>query len=280
MNNNEKKKSTTKKKNNKIRDYELETYFKKSNVNKNNQNKKNNKKKYKYNNGNTVKVTKVLISDDVIVKEVKDKKTIKEEVLVKKNEKTKKVKETKKDVKDKKILIDDNSDLEKELERQNKETKDLLTTNPSLEKTIKIINSDLRKERVKGYLKESLIFTLIILVINIIIYFFTDEISFLRLFDIEYLNIIVTIIPFVILLFIGTFLINFLISELFRFVRKKRIISNLLNKFKKKKVDKVNKNNKGNNKRRSGGDSYRNQGINQGKHHENIKVKKWRWLFL
>ena len=59
------------------------------------------------------------------------------------------------------------------------------------------------------------------------------------------------------------FLINYIISELFRFI-----------KFKKKKVDKVNKNNKGNNKRRSGGDSYRNQGIKQGKHRENIKVKK------
>ena len=261
MNNNEKRKSTTKKKNNKTRDYELETYFKKSNVNKNNQNKKNNKKKYKYNNGNTIKVTKVLVNDEVTVNEVKSE-PIKEEVLVKKKGKNKKV------------LVIDNNGLEKEIERQNKETKDLLITNPSLEKTIKIINSDLRKERIKGYLKESLIFTLVILLINVIIYFFTDEIAFLRLFDVEYLNIIVTIILFVILLFIGTFLINFLLSELFRFIKKKNIISNLLNKFKKKKVEKVNKNNKVNNKRRSGGDSYRNQGINKGKHRENIKVKK------
>lgn len=128
---------------------------------------------------------------------------------------------------------------------------------------LKEINKNNRKRRRKKYLKESLLFTIIILLIDIILYFITDYVSILRLFDIEYLNIIVTIVIVLLLLFIGSFIIDYLISELL--IEFKRRLRN-------KKVDKIK--NKQNVSIIGGGDLYRNQRFKQEKHRENCKNKK------
>lgn len=247
MNNELNKNTLVKKKSKRSRDYELEQYFKKSGIknNKNIQSQKNNRRKYK--NGRTSnKFNKVLVNDDMIIETkinenkqvlkneevtlVKKKKIInlkifkkedkgknKREIKLDKNkEKKKNIKIVQEPIVDK-VKVKENSnninvkniiDVKSDVTIKNKEN----MLNDNLVFATK--NKDYKKKRRKKYLRESLIFTLIFLIIDLVLYFTPLEVNVLCLFDIKYLNIIVTIIISMISLFVVSFILNYLISEL------------------------------------------------------------------
>ena len=245
MKNEQKLNNLSKKKSKRSREYELELYYKKSGIknNKNNKNQKKNSKKNHYDPVNK-KVSKVLVNEDVVIqKEIQeDAQTFNnEEVTIVKKKKNIKLKLFKVDKKDKqssgnKFKLCKNKTKKKSESSVKKNSSDSNIKNVNKVKdSRKIINNDLilnfenkdnKKARRKKYLKESIIFTLIFLVLDIILYFTPLKVQTLRLFDIGYLNIIVTIIILIVLLFVLSFVFNCLISELllkFKIMKMKKL---------------------------------------------------------
>lgn len=81
------------------------------------------------------------------------------------------------------------------------------------------------KIRVKRYLKESVVYAIIITIINVIAYFFFDYVNYLKLFDVEYLNYIVTIILSLIVSYIFAFFVDCLVTEIWtNFKTKQKMV--------------------------------------------------------
>ena len=71
-----------------------------------------------------------------------------------------------------------------------------------------------KKDRLKKYLKESLLFATIMTIFDIIGYFIFDEIILLKLFNLVYLNAIISVVISFIILFIISYLFDYAVSEI------------------------------------------------------------------
>ena len=79
-----------------------------------------------------------------------------------------------------------------------------------------------KKRRFKRYVKEAIIYAVLLSLINVICAFAFDYFNFLRLFDVKALNIAITVIISLIFNFFITFMIDYFITEIWLKKRRKR----------------------------------------------------------
>lgn len=79
-----------------------------------------------------------------------------------------------------------------------------------------------KKERKRRYIKEAIVFALIITFINLLSYVLFDYVSLLRLSDIKIFNVLATMIASFIIGFIFSYIIDYLVSELWVKIKRKR----------------------------------------------------------
>ena len=84
-------------------------------------------------------------------------------------------------------------------------------------------NKEDKKLRKKRYLKESIVFAIIITFIYLILYIIFDDINLLRLSDIKIFNVISTICVLLVFGYIFSFIIDYIVSELWVKIRRKRL---------------------------------------------------------
>ena len=78
------------------------------------------------------------------------------------------------------------------------------------------------RERVKRYLKEAIVYAAIITIINIIAIFVFDYVNYLKLFDVLYLNYLVTILLSFIISYIFAFFVDCLVTEIWTKIKLKK----------------------------------------------------------
>ncbi len=83
-------------------------------------------------------------------------------------------------------------------------------------------NKNEKKKRIIRYLKEALVYAIIITFINLLSYVIFDYVNLLRLFDIKIFNVLLTIIVSLIIGFIFSFIIDYTVSELWVIIKRKR----------------------------------------------------------
>lgn len=162
--------------------------------------KKNNQKKYQNNNQrrkqnnqdlNTKKEKKIVNAEEYIFQ---NENTIDQNILPQENE-----------MENNGTLEITISDLKKKETIPEKQDENLET----------IDNSKKTKEKLfKRCVFEALIYSVVITIINVIAYFIFDYVTVLRLFDVQYMNIIVTILLSLIINFMVAILVDYLFTEL------------------------------------------------------------------
>ena len=83
------------------------------------------------------------------------------------------------------------------------------------------------KDRKKAYRREALKFTLVFVVIDVMIYFMTNYINYLHLFDIIWVNIVVSLVLLILVIFFFTYLVERIYGEKAykRMINKKKNVS-------------------------------------------------------
>lgn len=191
--------------------------------------KERNRRKYqnqqkKYSESNKIKTKKKMVVEKPIIKE--NKKENNEETLVKKKDKvsfTPKKKELR----------------EKEARREKRKTNAIAKTIVNIKAiSTDTINSvkektddrkipvgktkDEKKQRFKRFVKEAIIYAVIITIINVLLAFILDDVNFLRLFDIKIVNIIATIIISLLFNFFIAFAIDYLVTTIWLKIKRKK----------------------------------------------------------
>ncbi len=223
--------------------------------------KERNRKKYqnqqkKYQENKKQKPKKEVVVEDKIDDKINDKlknsKTVNEEDLVKK------VKEKEKETK-----VEEKKKVRKEKRKTNRKAIHLTQTLTTIkEKSVTKINDvkdrandkhipvgktrNDKKRRSKRLIKEAILYSIILTIINISCIVIFDYFNFLRLFDIKALNIVTTIVISLIFNFFVAFMVDYFVT--FVWLKKKR----------KKKV----------------GEQDGNNGVNKEEHREDIQDKE------
>ena len=78
-----------------------------------------------------------------------------------------------------------------------------------------------KKRRKNRYFKESIVFAIIITIINLLSYVIFDYVNLLRISDIKVFNVIATMITSLIISYIFSFIIDYIISELWVIIKRK-----------------------------------------------------------
>ena len=216
--------------------------------------KERNRKKYenkqkKYQSNKKIQVKKKVIIPDEISKKNKKNVTKEEKPIKKLQEQTNDNKEKKKERKEKRKLNRKSIHLTQTLVsiKEKGVNKINLVKEKTNDKNIPIGKTqEEKKRRFKRIIKESIFYAIVLTIINVICILVFDYFSFLRLFDVKTLNIVVTIVLFLIFNFFVAFMIDYFTTEIW--LKTKR----------KKKVDDLNG----------------NSGFNEGKYQENIENKE------
>ncbi len=141
---------------------------------------------------------------------------------------------------------EDNKSLEKEKEKERKEkrktnrkTSGFTQTLTNIkEKSVTKINDvrektndrtiplgrsyDDQSKRSKRLIKESIAYAIILTIIDVLVITFTDYFNFLRLFDVRWLNVVVTIVISLIFNFFVAFMVDYFITEIWAKKRRKK----------------------------------------------------------
>ncbi len=92
------------------------------------------------------------------------------------------------------------------------------------DKTISLGRSyDEQNKRSKRLIKESIVYAILLTIINILVITFTDYFNFLRLFDVRWLNVVVTIIISLIFNFFVAFMVDYFVTEIWAKKRRKKV---------------------------------------------------------
>ena len=161
--------------------------------------------------------------DDAILQEVPTKDSIKKknvpkEVLTKESIK-------KNSPKDKKLKQTKKSSIKKDIEEIKNVSSDAYKNvkEKTSDKSIPLGKSkEDKKKRKKRYLKEALVFALIITFINLLSYVLFEYVNLLRIFDIKIFNVLATMIASFIISFIFSFIIDYIVSEIWVIFKRKR----------------------------------------------------------
>lgn len=171
----------------------------------------NRKKKTENKKGNAILEelpTKDNIKKKIVPKEVLTKESVKENTTKNKKRKQEKENSIKKDIEEIKAVSSDTYKAVKE---------------KTSDKSIPLgKNKEDKKKRKKRYLKEALVFALIITFINLLSYVLFEYVNLLRIFDIKIFNVLATMIASFIISFIFSFIIDYIVSEIWVIFKRKR----------------------------------------------------------
>ncbi len=92
------------------------------------------------------------------------------------------------------------------------------------DKTIPLGRSyDEQTKRSKRLIKESIVYAILLTIINVLVITFTDYFNFLRLFDVRWLNVMVTIVISLIFNFFVAFMVDYFVTEIWAKKRRKKV---------------------------------------------------------